>query len=372
MNGGERASQILIPSVMVDKRAGLKLMNYSVNSSINGSREFMISIVSFYGLPLKYVLLALLIVVGISLLILVIAFTIHLCRFWRRIRRGRLSRRHLRQLVLKRFKKGLDPYDVCCICLEDYVDRDKLRLLPCQHAFHMKCIDPWLLCNRRRCPICNQIVELPGAPSTSDETETVEPNNNNGFLLYIPRRLLNLIRRHSHESMSTRRRSVESDQSNEHYQIDEEHTPLLQTDAIQNHHVCSDNVIHNSSLISRCPEIHSSSQVDEDDEMLRSDLVDLKQSSGRSSSSPPAIESLNNCNDLNNDPFNIFPSTSSSNLIQQKLSPNSLASSSIESKRNTLELPQMTITVTSNILSTTSEMKTEDTGDDVLITDVKM
>ncbi|CAH8499211.1 unnamed protein product [Schistosoma guineensis] len=372
MNGGERASQILIPSVMVDKRAGLKLMNYSVNSSINGSREFMISIVSFYGLPLKYVLLALLIVVGISLLILVIAFTIHLCRFWRRIRRGRLSRRHLRQLVLKRFKKGLDPYDVCCICLEDYVDRDKLRLLPCQHAFHMKCIDPWLLCNRRRCPICNQIVELPGAPSTSDETETVEPNNNNGFLLYIPRRLLNLIRRHSHESMNTRRRSVESDQSNEHYQIDEEHTPLLQNDAIQNHHVCSDNVIHNSSLISRRPEIHSSSQVDEDDEMLRSDLVDLKQSSGRSSSSPPAIESLNNCNDLNNDPFNIFPSTSSSNLIQQKLSPNSLASSSIESKRNTLELPQMTITVTSNILSTTSEMKTEDTGDDVLITDVKM
>ncbi|VDP59939.1 unnamed protein product [Schistosoma mattheei] len=106
--------------------------------------------------------------------------------------------------------------------------------------------------------------------------------------------------------------------------------------------------------------------------MLRSDLVDLKQSSGRSSSSPPAIESLNTCNDLTNDPFNIFPSTSSSShLIQQKLSPNSLASSSIESKRNTLELPQMAITVTSNI-STTSEMKTEDTGDDVLITDVKM
>ncbi|VDO90115.1 unnamed protein product [Schistosoma curassoni] len=73
--------------------------------------EFMISIVSFYGLPLKYVLLALLIVVGISLLILVIAFTIHLCRFWRRIRRGRLSRRHLRQLVLKRFKKDNNLFD---------------------------------------------------------------------------------------------------------------------------------------------------------------------------------------------------------------------------------------------------------------------
>ncbi|CAH8532653.1 unnamed protein product [Schistosoma rodhaini] len=371
MNGGERASQILIPSVMVDKRAGLKLMNYSVNSSINSSKEFMISIVSFYGLPLKYVLLALLIVVGISLLILVIAFTIHLCRFWRRIRRSRLSRRHLRRLVLKRFKKGLDPYDVCCICLEDYVDRDKLRLLPCQHAFHMKCIDPWLLCNRRRCPICNQIVELPGAPSVSDEAETVEPNNN-GSLLYIPRRLLNLIRRRPHESMSVRRHSVESDQSNEHYQIDEEHTPLLQSDTIQNHHVCSDNAIHNSPLISRRPEIYSSLQVDEDDEMLRSDLVDLKQSSGRSSSSPPAIESLNTYNDLNNDPFNIFPSTSSSShLIQQNLSPNSLASS-IESKTNMLELPQMAITVTPTILSAPPKMITEDTGDDLLITDVNV
>ncbi|CAH8291211.1 unnamed protein product, partial [Schistosoma turkestanicum] len=153
---------------------------------------------------------------------------------------------------------GSDPYDVCCICLEDYVDRDKLRLLPCQHAFHMKCIDPWLLCNRRCCPICNQLVELPGAPSVSDETEIIESGNNH-FLRQIPSRLLNFFRRNNHESVSTRRPSVDSGQSNEHYQIDEEHTPLLQTDTIQHHHVCSDNVIHNSFLTTtRRPEIHSS------------------------------------------------------------------------------------------------------------------
>ncbi|CAH8494724.1 unnamed protein product [Heterobilharzia americana] len=117
MNGRKHIDQIMIPSVMVDKKAGLKLMNYSVN---NRSQEFMINMVSFYGLPLKYILLSLLIVVGVSLLILVISFVVHLCRFWRRIHRGRLSRRHLRQLVIKRFTKGLDSYDVCSICLEDY------------------------------------------------------------------------------------------------------------------------------------------------------------------------------------------------------------------------------------------------------------
>ncbi|KAH8860992.1 E3 ubiquitin-protein ligase [Schistosoma japonicum] len=373
MDGGERASQILIPSVMVDKRAGLKLMNYSI---VNGSKEFVISMVSFYSLPLKYVLLSLLILVGISLLILVISFTIHLCRFWRRIHRGRLSRRHLRRLVLKRFTKGLDPYDVCCICLEDYVDRDKLRLLPCQHAFHMKCIDPWLLCNRRHCPICNQIVELPGAPSMVEENETVNINNND-FLRYIPRRFLNFMRHNNQGSVDVpRRRSVDSHQSSEHYQIDEEHTPLLQTDAIQ-HHVSSDDIVRNSILTPRRPEIHSALQFDEDDddEMLRSDLVDFKQLCGRSSSSPPAIESSNAYNNMNNaddDAFmNISPSTSPShNLIQHKLSTNSSKSSTIEMKINTSELPQEIITMTPEMV-TTSTMKPT-SGDDILITDVNV
>ncbi|KAF6773530.1 hypothetical protein AHF37_07019, partial [Paragonimus kellicotti] len=62
-----------------------------------------------------------------------------------------------------------DPYETCPICLEDYKERDKLRLLPCHHAFHTECIDPWLLRNRRRCPVCNQTVEILGAPALSSE-----------------------------------------------------------------------------------------------------------------------------------------------------------------------------------------------------------
>lgn len=45
-------------------------------------------------------------------------------------------------------------------------------------AFHTRCIDPWLLRNRRRCPVCNQTVELSGPPSNEAMLaghETVQP-----------------------------------------------------------------------------------------------------------------------------------------------------------------------------------------------------
>ncbi|EOY20660.1 RING/U-box superfamily protein [Theobroma cacao] len=46
-----------------------------------------------------------------------------------------------------------EPFD-CAVCLCEYSDQDKLRLLPmCSHAFHIDCIDTWLLSNST-CPLC--------------------------------------------------------------------------------------------------------------------------------------------------------------------------------------------------------------------------
>ena len=46
-----------------------------------------------------------------------------------------------------------DPSD-CAVCLCEFSDHDKLRLLPkCSHAFHTECIDVWLLSNST-CPLC--------------------------------------------------------------------------------------------------------------------------------------------------------------------------------------------------------------------------
>ncbi|GAB2218246.1 hypothetical protein Drorol1_Dr00001465 [Drosera rotundifolia] len=46
-----------------------------------------------------------------------------------------------------------DPFD-CAVCLCEFENEDKLRLLPkCSHAFHMECIDTWLLAHST-CPLC--------------------------------------------------------------------------------------------------------------------------------------------------------------------------------------------------------------------------
>ncbi|KAK4844199.1 hypothetical protein QYF36_017642 [Acer negundo] len=50
-----------------------------------------------------------------------------------------------------------EPFD-CAVCLCEFADQDKLRLLPtCSHAFHISCIDTWLLSNST-CPLCRGIL----------------------------------------------------------------------------------------------------------------------------------------------------------------------------------------------------------------------
>ncbi|PIA46109.1 hypothetical protein AQUCO_01600405v1 [Aquilegia coerulea] len=46
-----------------------------------------------------------------------------------------------------------NPFD-CAVCLCEFEADDKLRLLPqCSHAFHLECIDTWLL-SHSTCPLC--------------------------------------------------------------------------------------------------------------------------------------------------------------------------------------------------------------------------
>ncbi|GJN00218.1 hypothetical protein PR202_ga17633 [Eleusine coracana subsp. coracana] len=54
-----------------------------------------------------------------------------------------------------------EPFD-CAVCLCEFDPEDRLRLLPlCGHAFHLNCIDTWLLSNST-CPLCRGVLFVPG------------------------------------------------------------------------------------------------------------------------------------------------------------------------------------------------------------------
>ncbi|XP_037458641.1 RING-H2 finger protein ATL46-like [Triticum dicoccoides] len=54
-----------------------------------------------------------------------------------------------------------EPFD-CAVCLCEFDAEDRLRLLPlCGHAFHLNCIDTWLLSNST-CPLCRGVLFAPG------------------------------------------------------------------------------------------------------------------------------------------------------------------------------------------------------------------
>ncbi|XP_078438820.1 RING-H2 finger protein ATL13-like [Wolffia australiana] len=70
--------------------------------------------------------------------------------------------------VYKTLIGGKDPFD-CAVCLCEFDPDDKLRLLPaCSHAFHLPCIDTWLLshstCPLCRCPLLSAAAESPPPP----------------------------------------------------------------------------------------------------------------------------------------------------------------------------------------------------------------
>ncbi|XP_067668769.1 E3 ubiquitin-protein ligase RNF13-like isoform X2 [Haliotis asinina] len=164
-------SEITIPSVFVGYHNGITLgteYNYkNTNVLINVDD----------GIPdidYKVYLWPFAIVIGTCFCLMLVFMIAKWCRDIRRQRRSRLSKKHLKKIPIKKFKKG-DYYDVCAICLDDYEEGEKMRVLPCSHAYHVKCIDPWLLKNKKTCPVCKRRV-IPGQDAES-ESESDEENS---------------------------------------------------------------------------------------------------------------------------------------------------------------------------------------------------
>jgi len=48
--------------------------------------------------------------------------------------------------------------DSCPICLDDFKEKTKIMLLPCDHGFHPECIEPWVRQHNDSCPMCRETV----------------------------------------------------------------------------------------------------------------------------------------------------------------------------------------------------------------------
>lgn len=173
---------IYIPSVFVGSSSGLMLRNVYTDPKyyvvITGESPFNIQ---------THLLIPFAIVVGICFLVMITFMIIKFIKDRRRQRRHRLPTSTLNKIPTCKYQKG-DPYETCAICLDDYVEGEKLRVLPCNHVYHTKCIDPWLTKNRRVCPICKRKVfahdeqqqESDSDSDTDNDTTPLINSNNRG------------------------------------------------------------------------------------------------------------------------------------------------------------------------------------------------
>ncbi|KAI7907586.1 uncharacterized protein BX663DRAFT_491380 [Cokeromyces recurvatus] len=115
---------------------GLSVNVFMKLDSLDQDFEVGVSIL----LPLLLVLL------GPICVLLLYCINDYICE-WHRKRKEVASVNMVSSLTKKTFcydKLKENETETCVICLEDYVDGDELRILPCNHHYHIFCIDIWL------------------------------------------------------------------------------------------------------------------------------------------------------------------------------------------------------------------------------------
>ncbi|PWA67973.1 Zinc finger, RING/FYVE/PHD-type [Artemisia annua] len=66
----------------------------------------------------------------------------------------------INSIKVVKFEKvdGMIEKNTCSVCLSEFEHGESLRLLPkCNHLFHIRCIDTWLL-SHKNCPLCRAAV----------------------------------------------------------------------------------------------------------------------------------------------------------------------------------------------------------------------
>eukprot|EP00457_Paulinella_chromatophora_P007382 gb/GEZN01007405.1/.p1 GENE.gb/GEZN01007405.1/~~gb/GEZN01007405.1/.p1 ORF type:complete len:376 (-),score=15.98 gb/GEZN01007405.1/:357-1484(-) len=144
---------INIPSVFISNPDGLQLLSFAQNQpgfaivmDTRGEVKIMSAPTEFISLR-NTTLLLFLTLSGFVVFTLLQHFCVAGYRYCQR------SQRMLR-IPERRFGDGVLHNDACAICLDDFNQDIIVKVLPCNHGFHVHCIDPWLRDRSDLCPIC--------------------------------------------------------------------------------------------------------------------------------------------------------------------------------------------------------------------------
>ncbi|XP_056459796.1 E3 ubiquitin-protein ligase RNF13 [Gadus chalcogrammus] len=207
--------QIDIPSVFISEETA-----NSLKEDYSYEKGGHVVLMPDFSLPLEYYLIPFLIIVGICLILIVVFMITKFVQDRHRARRSRLRKDQLKKLPIHKYKKG-DVYDVCAICLDEYEDGDKLRVLPCSHAYHSKCVDPWLTKTKKTCPVCKQkVVPSQGDSDSDSEDGDSGPEENEEVSESTP--LLRSLASTSAHSFGTMSGASRSGQDSSDYEDDED------------------------------------------------------------------------------------------------------------------------------------------------------
>ncbi|KAJ7538377.1 hypothetical protein O6H91_11G045600 [Diphasiastrum complanatum] len=171
---------VYIPAIFVSREAGDAMLNYSRDI---GTRCYIFPATENTAWS----------VIAVSFISLLgLAAVLSTIYFVRRIRLRRLGSRLLlfkenmgmsaqevRALPSIPFRmelKGQCEADMCAICLEDFKEGEKLRVLPCHHEFHLPCVDHWLIKRQPFCPICKRDVHIKHRGCSPSETSPLLPS----------------------------------------------------------------------------------------------------------------------------------------------------------------------------------------------------
>ncbi|KAI8636595.1 hypothetical protein BD408DRAFT_85661 [Parasitella parasitica] len=151
-------SDIVIPSIFLAKNEYSVLLYLS--KIVDTPMMILLRLDSFITWPLLDILMIIFVSPSIMMIFIYISWQV---RQRQRKQQEVASIDAVSRLVVKQFlteKVKENEAEECAICLEDYVNGEELRVLPCKHDFHTFCVDAWLTTQKKFCPICKRDINF--------------------------------------------------------------------------------------------------------------------------------------------------------------------------------------------------------------------